>query len=84
MLLDGNSHCLSSLQFGFIGHNAIKSADEKSKQGEKERGLGTGRSLKSDEWAAFKQLYVSSESPKTQKEMLGLSPGGLLKNQPTR
>ncbi len=58
-----------------------KAADEKSKQENNERGHEEeeAKSLKTDDWAAFKQLYVSSGSQKTQKEMLGSSPRGLLK-----
>lgn len=40
------------------------------------------KSLKTDSWAAFKLLYISSASQKTQKEMLGSSPSGLLKKHP--
>lgn len=64
-------------------------ADEKSreKQGNNERGQEEdeeeeAKSLKTDDWAAFKQLYVSSGSQKTQKEMLGSFPWGLLKKHP--
>ena len=64
-----------------------KVADEKSKQGNNERGQEEdeeeeAKSLKTEDRAAFKQLYVSSGSLKTQKEMLGPSPRGLLKKHP--
>ncbi len=64
-----------------------KDADEKSKQQNNQRGqeedeVEEVKSLKTDDWAAFKQLCVSPGSLKTQKEMLGSSPWGLLKKHP--
>lgn len=64
-----------------------KVTDQKSKQENNERGQEDdeeeeAKRLKTDDWAAFKQPYVSSGSPKTQKEMLGSSPWGLLKKHP--
>lgn len=65
----------------------IKVAHEKSKQEINERGHEEDeeeevKSLKTDGYTAFNQLYVSSASQKTQKEMLGSSPRGLLKKHP--
>lgn len=51
-------------------------------KGQKEDIEEETKSLKTDSWAAFKLLYVSSASPRTQKEMLGSSPSGLLKKHP--
>ena len=61
-------------------------ADVKSKQENNEKGWEEeeeeeerAKSLTTDDRAAFKQLCVSSGSQKTQKEMLGSPPCGLLK-----
>lgn len=64
-----------------------KVVDMKSKQNDNERGQKEdtweeAKRLKTDNWAAFKRLYVSSGSQKTQKDMLGSSPSGLLKKHP--
>lgn len=65
-----------------------KVADVKSKHkitwGDKKRTQKAQEawSLKTDNWAAFKQLYVSSGSQKSQKEMSGSCPSGLLKKHP--
>lgn len=56
-----------------------KKVSKKWWKGQEEDKEEETKSLKTDSWAAFKLLYVSSASPRTQKEMLGSSPSGLLK-----
>lgn len=56
-----------------------ESANEKTKQahkskGEKENKEEKTKSPATDDWAAFKQLCVSSGSQTSQKEMLGSPP----------
>lgn len=59
----------------------MKSKPKDRENGKVER-KETPESLRTDDRAAFKQLCVSSGSPKTQKAMLGSPPRGFLKKHP--